>query len=132
MISRASLGFVLASVVYLVVGMFLGVYMFAGGDLANSVWIHAHLLLLGFVGMMIFGVAYHALPRFVGAPLHSDRVAETHLVLGNAALVGMVLALPTLGRAGTRETVLVALGTLEALTGLLFLYNVGMTVRAAR
>lgn len=131
MISRASLGFVLASVVYLVAGMFLGVYMFAGGSFAGAVWVHAHLLLLGFVGMMIFGVAYHALPRFVGAPLHSDRVAETHLVLGNAALVAMVLALPILGRSGGRAA-LVGLGLLEALTGLLFLYNVGMTVRAAR
>lgn len=132
MISRASLGFVLASVTYLVLGMFLGVYMFATGGVANAVWIHAHLLLLGFVGMMIFGVAYHALPRFVGAPLHSDRVAEVHLVLGNAALVGMVLVLPTLGRTDSGRVALVALGLLEAVTGLLFLYNVGMTVRAAR
>lgn len=128
MISRASLGFVLASVIYLVIGMFLGVYMFAGGAFSNSIWIHAHLLLLGFVGMMIFGVAYHALPRFVGAPLHSNRVAEVHLVLANVGLIGLVLVLLTAGRGIGAAT----LAGLVALTGLLFAYNMAMTVMAAR
>ena len=32
---------------------------------------HVHMLLLGFVTMMIYGVAYHVLPRFVGFPMHN-------------------------------------------------------------
>ena len=32
---------------------------------------HVHMLLLGFVTMMIYGVAYHVLPRFAGYPLHN-------------------------------------------------------------
>ena len=31
---------------------------------------HVHMLLLGFVTMMIYGVAYHVVPRFAGFPLH--------------------------------------------------------------
>ena len=31
---------------------------------------HVHMMLLGFVAMMIFGVAYHVIPNFAGFPLH--------------------------------------------------------------
>ena len=47
---------------------------------------HLHMLLLGFVTMMISGVAYHVLPRFAAAPLHSPRLAAIHLVLANVGV----------------------------------------------
>ena len=37
---------------------------------------HTHLNLAGFVVMIIFGVAYHILPRFAGKPLHSEAWAS--------------------------------------------------------
>lgn len=124
MISRASLGFVLSSVAYMVAGMALGVYMFAVKVAEGDVgWMHAHLNLLGFVAMMIFGVAYHALPRFIGAPLHSDRLAEVHLVLANLGLLGMLVAMLAMGR-GLAVT---SFALLEAASGLLFAYNVAAT-----
>ncbi len=52
---------------------------------------HAHLMLVGFVGMMIFGVALHMLPRFTGRPLFSERVADAQFWLANAGLLAMVL-----------------------------------------
>jgi cbb3-type cytochrome oxidase subunit 1 len=39
---------------------------------------HLHMNLLGFVAMMIFGVAYHVIPRFTGHSLHSRRLAAVH------------------------------------------------------
>lgn len=61
--------FIRASLVWFGVGILLGLSM--------SFWpmeslayrpAHAHAHLLGFVSMMIFGVAYHVIPRFSGAP----------------------------------------------------------------
>lgn len=53
---------------------------------------HAHMNLLGFVAMMIYGVAYHALPRFAGSPFLRPRLALAQVVVANVALAGMVLA----------------------------------------
>ncbi len=50
---------------------------------------HAHLMLVGFVGMMIFGVALHVLPRFTGNALFSERAADAQFWLANGGLVAM-------------------------------------------
>lgn len=52
---------------------------------------HAHMNLLGFVGLMIYGVAYHALPRFRGVVFRRPGVALFQVALANLALLGMVL-----------------------------------------
>lgn len=51
---------------------------------------HAHALFAGFVSGMIFGVAYHVLPRFSGRPLESPRLATLHLWLANLGVAGIV------------------------------------------
>lgn len=51
---------------------------------------HAHLMLMGFLGMMIFGVGLHVLPRFTGRPLYSERMADAQFGLVNAGLLAMV------------------------------------------
>jgi cbb3-type cytochrome oxidase subunit 1 len=58
--------FLKASMFWLALGVTLGVAM--GVRPAWSIYraAHLHMLLLGFVGMMIFGVAYHVVPRFTG------------------------------------------------------------------
>ncbi len=48
---------------------------------------HAHFMLVGFVGMMIFGVGLHVLPRFSGRPLYSERLADLQFVVTNAGLL---------------------------------------------
>ncbi len=83
---RFVLGFLRASLLWLVLGTSLGAAM-----AMHPVWlvyrpIHLHLLLLGFVMMMISGVAYHVIPRFTAAALHSPRVAMVHLVVANVGL----------------------------------------------
>ena len=47
---------------------------------------HLHMLLLGFVVMMIAGVAYHVMPRFAATPLFSARLAAWHFVMSNVGL----------------------------------------------
>ena len=67
--------FLKASLAWLALGVTLGLAM-----AAHPVWTvyraaHMHMVLLGFVTMMIYGVAYHVIPRFAGFPLHSRRGA---------------------------------------------------------
>ncbi|WP_038057489.1 hypothetical protein [Thermus amyloliquefaciens] len=53
---------------------------------------HAHLQLLGFVSLMIYGVAYHALPRFRGVVFRRPGLALFQVLLANLGLLGMALA----------------------------------------
>jgi cbb3-type cytochrome oxidase subunit 1 len=79
--------FLRAALSWLALGVTLGVCM-----AVHPAWIvyrpaHLHMLLLGFVSMMIAGVAYHVLPRFAATSLHSPRVAGIHWLLSNVGLV---------------------------------------------
>jgi hypothetical protein len=52
--------------------------------------IHAHVMLLGFVLMTIYGVGLHVIPRFGGYPLRSERIATVQFWLANAGLPLMI------------------------------------------
>jgi heme/copper-type cytochrome/quinol oxidase subunit 1 len=84
-------GFVRASVLWLGVGVLLGLSMafWPAGTLVYRP-AHVHANLLGFVSMMIFGVAYHVMPRFSGNALHSRRLAGIHLWVANTGLALLV------------------------------------------
>lgn len=69
----ASLGFILSAVVFGTIGMAWGIVMAATHDHMLSP-AHAHLNLIGWVTMALFGFYYHAVPsasarRVAGAPL---------------------------------------------------------------
>ncbi len=121
--------FLKASLAWLALGVSLGLAMAAYPPWTIHRVAHMHMVLLGFVTMMIYGVAYHAIPRFVGFPLHSRRIAGWHWWISNVGLAllvaGFVLraASPT---AGTQ--VLVAGGGLSALGAYLFVYVIWRTV----
>lgn len=84
-------GFIRSSLVWLVIGVLIGVSMaFAPGSHLVYRPAHVHANLLGFVSMMIFGVAYHVMPRFAGRPLPSRRLPRAHLWLANGGLALMV------------------------------------------
>jgi cbb3-type cytochrome oxidase subunit 1 len=84
------LRFIRSSLFWLAVGVLLGVALALWPQLLLYRAAHMHANLLGFVSMMIFGVAYHVLPRFVGRPLYSRRLAEVHLWIANAGLALLV------------------------------------------
>jgi hypothetical protein len=124
--------FIRASLVWLGTGVLLGFAMAwwpAQALVYRTAHIHANLL--GFVSMMIFGVAYHVLPRFASRPLHAPLHAAVHLWVANIGLAGLVggwvlrahgvaFAIP-LGRAGA---------VLSAAGAFLFIHNIWRTIGA--
>jgi cbb3-type cytochrome oxidase subunit 1 len=85
--------FVKASLIYLGIGTILGVFILFWPDLRFTVTrVHVHILLLGFMGMMIYGVGYHILPRFMGRPIYSHRLGNIQAWLANITLIGLSLS----------------------------------------
>jgi cytochrome c oxidase cbb3-type subunit 1 len=124
--------FIRASLLWFVGGIALGLAMSI-----HPAWVvyrpaHAHMNLVGFVVMMIFGVGYQMLPRFFGHPIHSRALAEAHIWLANLGLAGLVAGFflaPTIGSAGM---MIVAVGgAVWALGALGFVYNMWRTFDAA-
>jgi hypothetical protein len=109
--------FLKASVSWLALGVTLGVAM--GVKPAWSIYrtAHLHMLLLGFVAMMIFGVAYHVIPRFAGNPLRSTRAAGAHWWLANAGLAVMVLGFVLRAQGKPVSSVLLGIGGTAAALG---------------
>jgi len=116
---------------------------FAGGILLglaiaiHPAWLiyrpaHAHMNVVGFLTMLVFGVGYQLLPRLFGHPLHSTRLATVHLVLANGGLVGLVLGfLVTPHDPTTGKWLLAGGGTLFGLGALFWVYNLWRTFDAA-
>lgn len=153
--SPVTKNFIRASLIYLLFGVTLGflfmlrpVHEFIEKGPAEAlVWVHAHLNLVGFVSMMIFGVAYHILPRFSGRPLHSERLAQVHFILSNTSLIGLLLSWGSgaiyggllfqkgqswavIGKALAPFLLLAAIfGALLVLSFFLFVYNLFRTLR---
>jgi cbb3-type cytochrome oxidase subunit 1 len=126
-------GFVRSSLVWLGVGAVLGLWMiFDPGVLAYRP-AHLHANLLGFVSMMIFGVAYHIMPRFTGNPLWSRRAATLHLVVANAGLAMMVVGFMTrVSHAGVGSLLLQAGGVASTIGIALFITNIWRTIAPVR
>ena len=124
-------GFVVSSLVWFVIAGLLGLTMaFWPSHIAWLQAAHAHAFLAGFVSMMIFGVGYHALPRFAGQPLRSDRLARIHLWVWNVGLALMVVGWNVRSMWYGEGTLLIqAGGVATAVGGAAFVYNVLQTIR---
>src|SRR3989304_7971324 len=93
--------FVKASLIYLAIGTVLGVLMVLWPDSRFFITrVHVHILLLGFIAMMIYGVGYHILPRFMGRPVYSQRLGNIQVWLSNITLVGLSSSLVLGGSPG--------------------------------
>lgn len=121
--------FIRSSLVWLGTGVVLGVLMaFFPLQIAQLRSAHMHANLLGFVSMMIFGVAYHVLPRFVGRPLHAPRLAQSHVVLANLGLLLQVIGWISNSRFTPGSWLLQTGGTLSAIGAGFFIYNIWRTL----
>ena len=131
---RTSVWFIKAGMIYFLVSSIVGVSM--------AVWpegiiyyraVHAHLNLLGWISMMIFGIGYNILPRFSGRQLHSPSIARAQFYLANIGLVGMVLSWGVIyhGRVapGYPRFFLTIFGLIEVMAVSLFIYNIWRTIK---
>jgi cbb3-type cytochrome oxidase subunit 1 len=125
--------FLKASLAWLACGVTMGVAM-----AVHPVWTvyrsaHMHMLLLGFVTMMIYGVAYHVIPRFAGFPLYSRRAPVVHLWISNAGLMLMVVGfVARASNAGPGTIMLSSGGALSATGAYVFVYVIWRTLDGPR
>jgi cbb3-type cytochrome oxidase subunit 1 len=121
--------FMKASLTWLALGVTLGATMAAHPEYTIYRPAHAHMVLLGFVTMMIFGVAYHVIPRFTGHLLHNRRAAEAQWFVSNAGLATMVVGFITRANGAAMGTPVLATGGFLGATGAyIFVYNMWRTI----
>lgn len=124
--------FLRAALAWLGLGVTLGLVM-----AVHPAWMvyrpaHLHMNLLGFVAMMIFGVAYHVVPRFVGRPLHSGGLAGAQWWVSNAGLALLVLGFACRPHTAAGAVYLLVVGgLLSALGAYSFIYNIWRTLGPA-
>jgi cbb3-type cytochrome oxidase subunit 1 len=121
--------FLKTSISWLGLGVTLGLAMAMHPAWTAYRTAHLHMNLLGFVSMMIFGVAYHVIPRFTSHPLHSRRLAGAHWWIANIGLTCMAAGFMMIrSPGGLRTTLLAAGGSLSAVGAYAFIYNIWRTI----
>lgn len=123
------------SVVYFVAGAFIGFVMILNpGDSGYYVSAHAHLNLLGFMSMMIYGVGYHILPRFSGQHIYSPKLMHIQFWAANAGVIGMAIGWPLHARGGASGlagALLFISALLSVVSVILFAVNMLKTIKSA-
>lgn len=124
--------FIQASLMWLALGVTVGAAMAAYPPWTIYRPIHMHMTLLGFVTMMIFGVAYHVIPRFAGRPLWSKRLAAVHVWVSNVGLavmcVGFALRVSSKMDMTLATSILGSGGALSAIGAYLFAFNLWRSI----
>jgi cytochrome c oxidase cbb3-type subunit 1 len=124
--------FIRSSLCWLGFGVLLGISMAILPSHVVYRPAHVHANLLGFVSMMIFGVAYHVVPRFTGQTLHNPQLAAVHVILANAGLGTLVAGWLLRPHGVPGWSLLLATGGLVSATGAFcFIYNIWRTLDAA-
>lgn len=124
--------FIRASLAWFTLGIALGLAM-----AAHPAWVvyrpaHAHMNVVGFITMMIFGVGYQLLPRLFGHKLHSSALAIAHWWFANLGLALMVLGFLLAPHIGARSAPLTTVGgSFFALGAFSFVANMWKTFDAA-
>jgi len=87
MSTSLSTHFIRASVLYAILGMALGIHMAASHDHAQMPT-HAHLMLLGWVGMAIYAFVYKSWPE-----TSTGRLPSIHRILAHLTLISLTVGL---------------------------------------
>ena len=123
--------FIKTALAYFVAALIVGVVQAARGGVGIDP-VHVHLLVVGWITQMIFGVAYWMFPKYSKeVPRGSDRLAIASYVCLNAGLLLRVVAEPALARhPGTGFGPVLALAAvLQWLGGMAFVANTWARVR---
>lgn len=124
--------FIRASLLWFGAGILLGVAI-----AVHPAWViyrpaHAHMNVVGFLTMLVFGVGYQLLPRLFGHPLRSRRLAVAHLFLANFGLAALVAGFMVRPHAVTAGAWLSGTGGILFATGAAFwIWNLWRTFAAA-
>ncbi len=111
-----SRGFLVTGSLYLLVGIGFGMHMGASGDHSMAP-VHAHINLLGFTLMTVFGLAYRLIPALTGgwmgkAHFWLHQIGALALLVGLALLISGRVAEASIGPVLMVSEILVALGAL--------------------
>ena len=122
--------FVKASLIYLGTGTLLGLLMVLVPDTRFTLTrVHVHILLMGFMAMMIYGVGYHILPRFMGRPVYSHRLGNTQAWLANITLIGLSISwILENFQGGMWHSLAVLFGIGQVISVFLFIVNLWMSM----
>jgi len=122
--------FVKASLIYFGIGTLLGLLMVLAPDARFTLTrVHVHVLLLGFMGMMIYGVGYHILPRFMGRPVYSHRMGNVQVWLANITLVGLSTSwILEVSQGGIWHPLAILFGMGQVISVFLFVINLWMSM----
>ncbi len=118
--------FVKASLVYLGIGVLMGDWMVLYPDSRFTLTrVHVHILLLGFMAMMIYGVGYHILPRFMGRPVYSHRLGNIQAWLANITLLGLSTSwlIEALRGGGVWHVLAILFGIGQGVAIFMFIFN---------
>jgi cytochrome c oxidase cbb3-type subunit I len=143
-------GFYVAAMVYYLFNCVQGAAqsVFPANEAVHQTqWVvgHAHLALIGWISMGLFGVLYQLVPEVSGRAMFSERLGKAHFLTANAGFVGLWLALSAAGvieavNMGKPYVVIedsivpllaarAVFGVLFAIGSALFAYNVVLTRR---
>jgi cbb3-type cytochrome oxidase subunit 1 len=124
------------SVFYFVAGALIGVAMLIWpNEAGNYITVHAHLNLLGFMSMMIYGVGYHILPKFSGRNIYSPLIVNLQFWVANAGLIGMAVSWPSVIRSldtSLPNNILIISAFLSFASVILFAFNMLKTFKAVK
>jgi cytochrome c oxidase cbb3-type subunit 1 len=122
--------FVKASLIYLGTGTIMGVWLVFSPDIRFTITrVHVHILLLGFMAMMIYGVGYHILPRFMGKPVYSHRLGNIQVWLANITLIGLSLSwILEVSHGGVWHNFAILFGIGQTVSVFLYIINLWMSM----
>lgn len=124
--------FIRASLAWFALGITLGLAIAAYPPWVAYRPAHAHMTVVGFLTMMVFGVGYQLLPRLFGHALFSRGLAVAHWWLANLGLAGMVTGFMLAPHIGASSAPVTATGgVMFALGALGFVYNMWRTFSLA-
>lgn len=130
--SRLTILFIKSSLIYFALAALVGLDMtFMPIHYGALMPMHAHLMLLGWISMMIFGVAYHILPRFSASPLYSDKLANAQFYLAHIGLIGMAVGFVMRSYVNAGGIFLIVFSIIEAVSVVMFAFNMLMTLPKA-
>ena len=122
--------FIIMSIVYLGVAALVGIAMLGSEKAMALKFVHSHLNMLGWVSMMIYGVGYHILPKFMGRQMYSKKIGEAQFWLANIGLIVMLVfyTMNVYNPSQAFVAVTVLAGVLELVSIFLFFYNMLKTM----